>query len=191
MARSFNARLMVLSIVCLHQENTMAAQLVQKSQQSSAMACADGSISWRLGAGRALTLQPREAAELLVSQGRIWATVDGPHVGPANQTGDLVLQAGERLALRPGQRVVIESWDPVAQGPAFFVWNTQPARLPVSAHSGSRWQVAVVQPLRDLRLALVQAACAGGQLLWGVAGLSEFAAAGRGRVMHGLEANQP
>ena len=60
----------------------MAAQLVQKSPQSSAMACADGSISWRLRAGRALTLQPRDAAELLVSQGRIWATVDGPHAGP-------------------------------------------------------------------------------------------------------------
>lgn len=132
----------------------MAAQLVHKSQQSSAMACADGSISWRLESGRALTLQPRDDGELRVSQGRIWATLDGPHAGPANFAGDLVLKAGERLVLRPGQRVVIESWDPVAQGPAFFVWNTQLARLPVSAHSGSRWQVAVVQPWRDLRLAL-------------------------------------
>ncbi len=132
----------------------MAAQLVQKSQQSSAMACADGASGWCLESGRALTLQPRDAGELRVSQGRIWATLDGPHAGPANQAGDLVLQAGERLALRPGQRVVIESWDPVAQGPACLVWNTRPARLPVSARSGSRWQVAVVQPLRDLRLAL-------------------------------------
>lgn len=150
----------------------MAIPFVLQSQPSSASAVgADGSVSWRLGAGRALTLQPRDAAELRVTQGRIWATLDGPHAGAANASGDLVLQPGQRLALRPGQRVVIESWDPVAQGPASFVWQTQPARLPLSVHSGSRWQTAVAQPLRDLRRGLQQAGSACGQLLWGVVGL--------------------
>lgn len=150
----------------------MAIPFVLQSQQSSASAVgADGSVNWRLGAGRALTLQPRDAAELRVTQGRIWATLDGPHVGAANESGDLVLQIGQRLVLRPGQRVVIESWDPVAQGPACFVWQTQPTRLPLSMHSGSRWQTAVAQPLRDLQQGLQQAASACGQLLWGVAGL--------------------
>ena len=150
----------------------MAVPFVLQSQPSSACAAgADGAINWRLGAGRALTLQPRDAAELRVTQGRIWATLDGPHAGAGNESGDLVLQPGQRLALRAGQRLVIESWDPVAQGPASFVWQTQPARLPLSMHSGSRWQMAVAQPLRDLRRGLQQVAHACGQLLWGVAGL--------------------
>ena len=150
----------------------MAIPSARQSQPVSTSAVgADGSVNWRLDAGRALTLQPRDAAELRVTQGRIWATLDGPHMGAANAWGDLVLQPGQRLALRPGQRVVIESWDPVAQGPAGFVWQTQPARLPVSLHSGSHWQTAVAQPLRDLHRSLSQAAHACGQLLWGVAGL--------------------
>ena len=150
----------------------MAVPSALQSQHFSAVPVgADGAVNWRLDAGRALTLQPRDAAELRVTQGRIWATLDGPHTGAANAWGDLVLQPGQRLALRPGQRVVIESWDPVAQGPAGFVWQTQPARLPLSVHSGSRWQLAVVQPLRDLRRGLQQVALACGHLLGGVVGL--------------------
>ena len=123
----------------------MRTSSIQKLQQSPATACAVESTCWQLAAGRAMTLQSREVAELQVSHGRIWATVDGPHAGPANHAGDLVLRVGERLTLLPGQRVVIESWHPVVQGSACFVWKT---------HSGSRWQLAVAQ-----------AAHAGGQLL--------------------------
>ncbi len=65
--------------------------------------------SWVLPPGRAVTLQSADDSALQVTQGRIWATLDGPHSGPANDLGDVVLQAGERLALRAGQRVVIES----------------------------------------------------------------------------------
>jgi hypothetical protein len=154
---------------------------------------------WHLGAGRALTLQPREAGELSISQGRVWATFDGPHPGPANDRGDLVLKPGERLQLKAGQRVVLESWGAAANAsatsaanaPAWFVWQTQPAQLPLGAHSGSRWQLTVAQPARELGHALWQTVQAFGRLIWGVAGYSEFMVAGRGRVMPVLESNQP
>ena len=60
---------------------------------------------------------------------------------------------------------------------------------------GSRWQLAVVCPLRDLGLALVQAAQALGRLAWGVASLladvGEALTAGRGRVQPCMESNPP
>lgn len=68
--------------------------------------------SWVLPPGQAVTLQSADDSALQVTQGRIWATLDGPHSGPANDLGDVVLQAGERLALRAGQRVVIEAFLP-------------------------------------------------------------------------------
>jgi Protein of unknown function (DUF2917) len=64
--------------------------------------------SWVLPAGHALTLHSHEARALRVTQGRVWATLDGPHAGPGNDRGDMVLQAGEHLNLQAGQRVVIE-----------------------------------------------------------------------------------
>ena len=66
--------------------------------------------SWVLPAGHAVTLDVPDASALAITQGRVWATFDGPHHGPANDLGDVVLSAGERLSLRAGQRVVIEPW---------------------------------------------------------------------------------
>ena len=89
--------------------------------------CTEPAGSWKLGAERAMTLHCHEAATLRVTQGRLWATVDGPHSGPANGLGDVVLNAGERLHLRPGQRVVIESWSGCYRergvGTAYFTWE--------------------------------------------------------------------
>jgi hypothetical protein len=74
-----------------------------------------------------MTLRCFDAATLRVTQGRLWATVDGPHHGPTNDQGDLVLNAGERLHLRAGQRVVIESWSGChlerGTGTAYFTWE--------------------------------------------------------------------
>src|SRR3954471_18794693 len=77
--------------------------------------------TWKLEPGRALTLHPSEAGELRVAQGRLWATLDGPHSGPLRGLGDLVVEPGSALRLRAGQRVVLE---PVDRGePAYFAWE--------------------------------------------------------------------
>ncbi len=90
-------------------------------------ACAEPAGSWKLGADRAMTLHCHQAATLRVTQGRLWATVDGPHQGAANNLGDVVLNSGERLHLSAGQRVVIESWSGChlvrGTGTAYFTWE--------------------------------------------------------------------
>ena len=101
---------------------------------------------WKLAAGRAVTLQPTATGALHIAQGRVWATLDGPH---ARQGGDLFLEAGETLHLRAGQRVVLEPFGTAGQGAAAaFDW------VPVPAPETARWPAAVVQPASDLRLAL-------------------------------------
>lgn len=101
---------------------------------------------WRLAAGRAVSLQSREAGDLHIAQGRVWATLDGPH---ARRTGDLFLEAGETLHLPAGRRVVIEPSSANGQpATAAFDWVRAPAS------STSHWPAAVAQPASDLRLAL-------------------------------------
>lgn len=77
--------------------------------------------AWKLAPGRALTLSPRQAGQLEVVYGEVWATFDGPHSGPPNDLGDRVVRAGERLCLEAGQNVVVESWR--SDAPAFFSWD--------------------------------------------------------------------
>ena len=83
----------------------MTSLTALKLQQSAATAVPG---CWTLNPGRAMTLQPRQAGVLRVSGGQVWATLDGPHAGPANDWGDLFLVEGEHLDLRRGQRLVIE-----------------------------------------------------------------------------------
>lgn len=151
--------------------------------------------SWKLGWGYAVTLQDAHATVLRITHGRVWATVDGPHAGPANNQGDIFLKAGERLTLEPGQRVVIEPWSASANEAVYFAWDAAPAvpllTLQRQAQSGSRMQAAVLCPLRDFGLALKMAAQALGRLVSGIAGLGEFLVAGRGRVQTCMEGNQP
>ena len=155
--------------------------------------------SWKLDGGHAVTLRDPRAAVLRITHGRVWATVDGPHAGTGNNQGDLVLTAGERLGLRARQGVVIEPWNASAHESVCFSWDPAPAplaaTLPVALQqhgvTGSRLQAAVVCPLRDFGLALKMAAQALGRLVWGIAGLSEFLVAGRGRVQPCMEGNPP
>lgn len=167
--------------------------------------------SWKLAGGHAVTLQDAHAAVLCITHGRVWATLDGPHTGPANQQGDMVLEAGQRLTVPAGRRVVMEPWRSSGAGAAsgsaaangsdavYFSWDPVPALLPQQTPGAepdaSRWQLAVVCPLRDLGLALVQAARALGRLAWGVASLladvGEALTAGRGRVQPCMESNPP
>ena len=89
----------------------MRQAFVSKTQQcASSLRRLGPAGSWVLPAGRAITLDVTDASALAITQGRVWATFDGPHQGPANDLGDVILNAGERLPLHAGQRVVIEPW---------------------------------------------------------------------------------
>ncbi len=102
----------------------MYFQNVQNSQQSSfnetLLLTAGG---WILEPHSALTLHSPEAGRMRVVRGRVWATVDGPHSGPANDLGDHVLQQGEALQVRADQRLVIEPWARSANEPVYFSWE--------------------------------------------------------------------
>ena len=146
----------------------MASQTLTQMQQSSSAPALPG--TWKLAAGRAITLEPREAGTLKVAHGQLWATYDGPHSGPLNDLGDHVVGVGEQLRLRPGQRLVVEASN--GGHPAYFSWDP----LPQNAAAPR-----LVQPLADLRLALALGAGAAGRLVAGVAGLAWDLVAGRGR----------
>lgn len=119
--------------------------------------------SWKLGAGQALTLRPRETGVLRTARGRLWATRDGPHQGRRNDWGDLVVEAGAQLRLRAGERLVIEALN--GDESVFFSWDPYPglARAELPNLAGVR------QSLVDLRLALVLGLGAGGRLAHGLA----------------------
>ncbi len=151
----------------------MAPQTLPQTQQSLSAPALPG--TWRLAAGRALTLQPREPGLLRVAHGQMWVTYDGPHGGPANDLGDHVIGAGGHLRLRAGERVVVEPWD--GQSPAYFSWDPLPVRTGLDALKTAR----VLLPLSDLRLALGLAAAAAAQLASGLAGLAGDLIAGRCR----------
>ena len=70
-----------------------------------------------LAPGQALALRPREPGELAIRRGAAWVTFDVPARGaPNGPLGDLYLPAGSRLALRPGQRLVLEPITPRGAG---------------------------------------------------------------------------
>jgi hypothetical protein len=63
---------------------------------------------WHLDGGRALTLAGgAEARHLAVARGRVWLTLSGTATEPAE---DQWLEAGEAVALAPGQTAVLEGW---------------------------------------------------------------------------------
>ncbi|MBA3771117.1 MAG: DUF2917 domain-containing protein [Ramlibacter sp.] len=151
----------------------MAPQMLPQTQQSLPARALPG--TWRLVAGRALTLQPREPGLLRVAHGQMWVTYDGPHGGPANDLGDHVIGAGGHLRLRAGERVVVEPWD--GQSSAYFSWDPLPVRTGLDALRTAR----VLLPLSDLRLALGLAAAAAARLASGLAGLAGDLITGRCR----------
>ena len=138
--------------------------------------------SWKLAPERAVTLNPGQVGLLRVTEGRVWATLEGPHHGPANDWGDIVLRSGQQICLLPGQQVVVEAY-PVAanDGAASFSW--EPAPEPAVSSAGEEeasledrvWWAA-------LRVA--------GRVHRAV-GLLNWLVAGRGRVLSPLESNQP
>ena len=143
---------------------------------------------WRLDTRRAMSLRPQVPSRLHITQGRAWVTLGQAHEGAGNESGDLVLNAGESLAVPAGARLVMEPWQPGA-GPVRFDWCAEPeARSPEPA---GRFGREVVAPSRELGVALGQAGLAFARLLRGLFGYSEFLVAGRGRVLTPFESNPP
>ena len=171
----------------------MSASHVLESQQS--LHAADlrprGAGCWKLAAGRALSLHPLERGVVEVVDGRVWLTLRAaPGAGQPGRAADVVLQAGDRLAIAAGQHAVLEAWSPVEApvGAAFDWWaepeaEAAPAAGWRSAALRAQWEGSVVQPLRDLGRALGQGGravgWAGAQALGAtgrlVAGLARFA----------------
>ena len=91
-----------------------------KLQQSDATVATHG--SWKLQPTLALTLGSEAGGLLVVEGGNVWATLDGPHQGPANDWGDRVLHRGDQLQLMPGQHVVLEVFGAAANEAAYVCW---------------------------------------------------------------------
>lgn len=119
---------------------------------------------WQLAAGRALSLRLRTAGVLQITQGQAWVTLNERERGHGEDAGDHFLGPGQRLPVRAGRHLVIESLD---QAPVHFEW------LPATAPPHGK--VAVVRPLADLARA---AALAGRALLQLLAGLGAYLVAG-------------
>lgn len=140
--------------------------------------------SRQLAAGRAISLRPRQAGVLRITQGRVWVTLDGPQQGAGNASGDHFLRSGQRLLAGAGQHLVLEPWPVPGEAPVYFEWTPVAAALSASA---ARWNATVIEPLRELGQAVLIA----GRALGRLAGYAEFLVAGRGRVLSKCEANRP
>ena len=103
----------------------MAYTSLTPTQQSLPAAALPG--TWKLGAGRAITLHPREDAVLKVAHGRLWLTFEGPHAGALNEQGDLFLEVGDQITVPAGNykayRVEIRGSRP-AYGISFGITTT-------------------------------------------------------------------
>ena len=100
---------------------------------------------WTLPPMGARTLSAPTGGVLHVRSGRVWATLDGPHAGPANDWGDRVLHAGQRLSLHAGERVVLEGYGDADARPAELCWEPGSGARPGAG--GQPWQ----RPLAALR----------------------------------------
>jgi len=143
---------------------------------------------WRLDARRAMSLRPQVPSRLHITQGRAWVTLGQSPKGAGNESGDLVLNAGESLAVPAGTRLVMEPWQSGA-GPVRFEWCAEPEAQAVA--QPDRFGREVVAPSRELLVALGQAGVAFARLVRGLFGYSEFLVAGRGRVLTPFESNPP
>ena len=160
----------------------MASPSVLQSQQSVQSVAATGKDAgsvaaigmWAMEPQEVLSLSPRTASVFRVTRGRIWATLSGPHSGPANAWGDVFLVPGQALHVPAGQRLVLESLAGRGEAAACFDW--------VPASTMSPWQQSVGEPLADLRQSLGGATRAAAHLVQGLGRLAWLGVSGRGRA---------
>jgi hypothetical protein len=141
---------------------------------------------WFLPNGHAVTVQPRRDAVLRAVSGRAWATLDASGHNALAERSDHFVVLGHDLPVHAGQRVVVEAWPTKGQDGIQLQWVAQP-----QTSMATRWQTSVREPLRDMGHGLALVARALGRLLGGIAGYADVLAAGRGRVLRGLESNAP
>lgn len=98
--------------------------LAQSLLQNCAVDSPVLSVCAALAPRQTFLLRPRAAGVVHVTQGRLWLTLDGPHVGPANAWGDHVLYAGQSMTLRGGASALLEGW-PVEAG-SVSQWEWRP-----------------------------------------------------------------
>lgn len=134
---------------------------------------------WKLQAGRALSLYPRERSVLEIGLGRAWVTVAGGRCGSADE----VLAAGQRLVVEPGCHVVIEPWAGAGWSAVAFRWDAAPLADSRAESAEAQWERGVMLPLRELSQSLAGVGLdvtiafgAAGRLL---AGLGRYALAPR------------
>jgi hypothetical protein len=139
-----------------------------------------------LGRGAVIAWRAPVAGVLRVSSGRLWVTLDVARRSPLYDMGDHMVALGHDLRLRAGQRVVVEAWPHAGESLTQLQWVAAPPSC-----MAQRWQTSVAEPVRDLVQGLGLSARASGRLLTGVLGYARFFAAGRGRVLSGLESNAP
>ena len=167
----------------------MASQSSLKLQQSPL-----GGVlpeCWKLVPDRAVTLLPDGAGVLRVSRGRVWATLNGPHQGPANDWGDVVLRGGEQLKLLPGQQLVVEVYGEAVNEPAYFSWEPSRAASAEAGPAASPWGDPLARPLLPASNYLPRLAGSAGRLLGRVGKLLLWLVPGRGRALSPMEFNQP
>ncbi|ART53737.1 hypothetical protein CBP34_16345 [Acidovorax carolinensis] len=161
---------------------------LQQSVHASQTGCAVAG-SWKLATGQAVSLHTRAPGVLEIARGRVWLTLAGSLNHLPGAAADHVLQAGERLAVAPGQHVVMEAWNPsggAADAVAFRWLSNSPsatATAPTASAIAHDWECAVVQPLRDLVHALAQGGRALGAAVVDVAGAGGQCAAGLARFV--------
>ena len=150
---------------------------------------------WKLAAERAVTLNPVETGVLRIAQGHVWVTLDGPHQGPANDWGDLVLHPGEQLRLMPGQHAVVESFGDAVNEPVYFSWEPANARGTAVPTEDAGWRDVLARPTLqgddEIMFWVRAVGRALGRVCTRLAALLQYLVAGKGRVLQGFEANQP
>ena len=105
----------------LRANTTLSPRPTVTARQEPGLSCC-----WTLEAGQAVTLQPRQAGVLHVSQGRLWATFNHAALDPSERGGDHFLAGGDSLRLSRKDAVVLEAYDPNRSVAACFTWA--PAR---------------------------------------------------------------
>lgn len=151
--------------------NELELQVLDSSAATHAL-----SGCWKLGDGQALRLRPVRPGVLRIAHGRVWLTFDHARHDDGVRGGDHFLGAGDTLKLLPGQALVMESWHTAQHSAAYFSWDPLPAtegmtvstRPAGSFASGRQSRAGVLQPLRDLRLALGLAGSASTRLAAGL-----------------------
>lgn len=149
----------------------MNTRLAPIAVSSDSLACPAAMRGWRLDVRRAMTLRPQVPSRLHITQGRAWVTLGLPHEGAGNESGDVMLAAGESLAVPAGARLVMEPWQPTSAAPVRFDWFADPAEI--LAAQPDRFGEDVVAPSRELAEALGQAGGAAARLVRGLLGYGE------------------